>query len=254
MQAAVACPTGSIRTEIPNKQAKHAANSFPTPAVYGKDRKPLKDVFYNGYSASATFGASSWLLLHRGKNPCAVMFDCPRFNSQLANRIKALAKELRGVKYLVLSHSDDVAGHERWAKALGAVRVIHELECNKRQHTDMCEMKLSDSSFPFSLDEGLELIHVPGHTKGSIAMFHHDSQSLFAGDHIMFLQREGRVLGGGFSSDVPLQAKSVEKLKDLPFMYGWPGHGRHFHFKSGEERKNALDEAARIMRWRLVRM
>lgn len=176
------------------------------------------------------------------------MFDCPRFFGPLAKQIKKVTAEVGGVRYLVLSHQDDVADHDRWAEALGAVRVIHESECNRAQKTDACELKLHDGDFPYQLAEGTQLLHVPGHTTGSIAMLHRGTQSLFTGDHVMYRRRDGRIAGGGYSKEVGVQIGSVDKLKDVPFLHGWPGHGRHFHFRNEEERRKGMAEAAEYMR------
>ncbi len=114
----------------------------------------MPDVFYNGFASEAKFCCSSWLLLHGGANPFAVMFDVLRFNKALLSRIQALAAPVSGVRYIVLSHSDDVAGHARWAEALHATRVIHEADLRRSQRTDECEVQLSDAQFPILVPGG----------------------------------------------------------------------------------------------------
>ena len=37
------------------------------------------------------------------------------------------AQELGGVRFMVLSHRDDVCDHAKWAKALGCQRIIHKV-------------------------------------------------------------------------------------------------------------------------------
>ena len=41
-----------------------------------------------------------------------------------------------GVKYMFLTHQDDVADHALWAKEFGAQRIIHESEANAEQGTE----------------------------------------------------------------------------------------------------------------------
>ncbi len=41
-----------------------------------------------------------------------------------------------GVKYIFLTHRDDVAEHAKWAKALGAERIMHVGETNSEQGTE----------------------------------------------------------------------------------------------------------------------
>jgi hypothetical protein len=59
--------------------------------------------------------------------------DVPRWTPALAQRIDALG----GIKFMLLTHRDDVAGHVQWAERFkGATRIIHTLEVNKRQRTE----------------------------------------------------------------------------------------------------------------------
>ena len=46
-----------------------------------------------------------------------------------------LLQELGGAKYIFLTHRDDVAAHYKWASALGAERIMHTMETNKKQRT-----------------------------------------------------------------------------------------------------------------------
>ena len=41
-----------------------------------------------------------------------------------------------GVKYMFLTHRDDVAEHAKWAKALSAERILHTKETNPEQGTE----------------------------------------------------------------------------------------------------------------------
>lgn len=41
-----------------------------------------------------------------------------------------------GAKYIFLTHRDDVAEHAKWAKALGAERIMHIGETNSQQGTE----------------------------------------------------------------------------------------------------------------------
>lgn len=46
------------------------------------------------------------------------------------------AQAMGGVKYIFLTHRDDVAEHAKWAKALGAERIMHVGETNSEQGTE----------------------------------------------------------------------------------------------------------------------
>ncbi len=70
---------------------------------------------------------------------------------------------------------------------------------------------------------GLKVIHIPGHTPGSIALY--DGRHLFSGDTLNF--RDGRVTGPppAFTSDMQQALRSVRRLLDLQFDVLLPGHG-----------------------------
>lgn len=250
LRALLSCPTGSIRTQTPVPLVQEAIAGFPMPVTGTLCSTPVPDIFFNGFTSKETYGCASWLLVHRGASPYAVMFDCPRFYRPLAKAIKRTAEPVGGVKYIVLSHLDDVAQHGEWAAALGAERIIHEEECTEWQRTDECEIKLSTKDFPYSLADGSELLHLPGHTVGSIALLHRPSESLFLGDHLAYVPRlEHLAATTKFCKNSwKRQIETVERMKDIPFLHGWPGHYRHFHFKDAEDRRNKIAKAAEFMR------
>lgn len=80
-------------------------------------------------------------------------------------------------------YSDDVAGHDKWAKQYGAKRIIHIYEVNR--FTEACEIKLQGNG-PWALPDDpdmktIELIHTPGHTRGSICLYHKSQKAMFTG-------------------------------------------------------------------------
>lgn len=68
----------------------------------------------------------------------------------------------------------------------------------------------------------LEIIKTPGHTKGSICIYHKEKKILFSGDTLF----EKKVLGRtDLPSSVPEEMnKSLMKLVDYPFKLLLPGH------------------------------
>lgn len=213
----------------------------------------VPDVYFNGYTAAESYGSASWLVLYRGKEDSfAVMFDTPRYDPVLEEGIRRVAAEVGGVRYMVLSHKDDVAHHDVWAEKLGVPRIYHEKEVVEAQGTDKCEILLSDEDLVghYEIADGLELIHVPGHSVGSLCMFHRASKSLFTGDHLLYLPREEGLGSTPFycSQSWGLQIENVDKLKDVPFLHGWPGHLRHFHFQDDEDRKREIEKAVEFMK------
>jgi hypothetical protein len=125
LQALLSCPTFSI----------HVEDATPGELAAARDSFPLKipiteNVFHLGHHSEQSYGATPYLIVRPQHGN--IMVDVPRWNPHLAQRIAAVG----GAKYLFLSHRDDVFGHDRWAKHLGAQRIIHELEANARQGTE----------------------------------------------------------------------------------------------------------------------
>src|SRR4029079_5572385 len=125
------------------------------------------DVLFCGYASESSYGAASYLIRRPAGN---VLVDSPRFARVLVDRIA----ELGGVRLLVLTHQDDVADHARFRERFGCERVIHRADV--RTGTRDCE-RIVDGDTELASD--LRVIHVPGHTRGSIALLHGDV--LFSG-------------------------------------------------------------------------
>ncbi|DAC72605.1 MAG TPA: MBL fold metallo-hydrolase [Thermoplasmata archaeon] len=72
---------------------------------------------------------------------------------------------------------------------------------------------------------GLAVLHMPGHTSGSIALYDSKRNVLFIGDTLGF--RDGVVQGPSknVTLDMEQANQSVEKLKDLNFTVMLSGHG-----------------------------
>lgn len=243
----MACPTGSIRTTVPVAEAKDAIHNLFPLAVNEE-----KNVFYMGFTSKSTFGASAWLVISNG---ATCLIDCPRYNSALAQSVDRLIAQngRRGsLDYIFLTHRDDVAGHAEWAKRYPtARRVIHVDEVSDGQGTTACEIQLSFHSAQksFTLAPGFEVVPVPGHTSGHLALLHTDTKSLFSGDHLAWSHAIGNLTGfphyNSFSWNI--QVDSIAKLADLPWLHLYPGHGRMFHFKDDEERQAKIQAVVKGM-------
>ena len=190
-------------------------------------------VYYCGWSSKRSYGASSWLIIRPGGN---VLIDSPRWSATLATQIKRLGD----VKYMILTHRDDVADHERWSNAFNCERWIHVNDSDaapnveKRLHGIDC----------LSLEPGLRLIPTPGHTAGSLVVVLGDSeQVLFSGDHLWWNKDIGSLIASKnycwWNWDE--QIKSIERLNNLDVRWLLPGHGYAHNFRLGEW-KVALDE------------
>jgi glyoxylase-like metal-dependent hydrolase (beta-lactamase superfamily II)/ferredoxin len=207
LMALVTCPTSSIGTRTKH-DARAAARAFPEPLC--------GDVAFCGYASAASYGAASYLIRRPDGN---VLVDSPRFAEILVARIAALG----GVRYLVLTHQDDVADHAKLRARFGCERVIHRADVHG--DTRGCE-RIIDGDAELAPD--LRLIHVPGHTRGSIALLHGDV--LFTGDHLWATDDQtgleaGREVCWYSWSE---QRASIARLAAYSFTHVLPGHGRRF--------------------------
>jgi len=211
LQALVTCPTSSIGTRA-RHAVQRAATSYPEPIDDG--------VYFCGFAAEASFGASSYLIVRSDGN---VLVDSPRYASLLARGIDALG----GVRTIFLTHRDDIADHARWARRFGAERVLHAAD--QTRATRNVEHTVHGTE-PVELRPGLRVIPTPGHRRGHACLLL-DERYLFAGDHLWWSPRQGRVIA---SPDVCWyswreQLRSVERLLQHRFEWILPGHGRRFH-------------------------
>jgi glyoxylase-like metal-dependent hydrolase (beta-lactamase superfamily II) len=77
-------------------------------------------------------------------------------------------------------------------------------------------------------DRKLTVLHLPGHTPGSIALFEPGEGWLFSGDVIYDLAEGEELLDGLTGSDVPGYVESMNRLAGLPVSAVYPGHGPSF--------------------------
>ncbi len=232
--ALVACPTSSIGTSDKRGVAE-ASRAFPEPVG-----SPGDEVYFCGYASESSYGASSYLIRRPGGN---VLVDSPRAAKPLLERIEALG----GVRTMLLTHKDDVADHEVFARTFGAERVLHARDVGGG--TRGVERRIEGDE-PVRLDEDLVVIPVPGHTRGSVAFLYKDTY-LFSGDHLWADEDAPGELDAGrgvcwYSWEA--QTRSMERLADFSFTWVLPGHGRRIHLESAETMRTAVIRLVKRMR------
>ena len=89
----------------------------------------------------------------------------------------------------------------------------------------LCEFVELDEGSPVNplIDWGLDFIHVPGHTPGSICFCHGETGSLFSGSGLALLD-SGRVGIMSVFDDRAEQLASAERLAAMNFRYLYPAH------------------------------
>ncbi|KAJ3691426.1 hypothetical protein LUZ61_020590 [Rhynchospora tenuis] len=230
LQALLSCPTNSIRTEKPMKEVVEVNKMFPLPI----DENALPGVYHCGYHSNKTYGATSYFISHPEGN---IMVDCPEYKEILARKFDMLG----GIRYLFLTHKDDVGEHDKWAKRFNCERIMHIGDVDYR--TADVERKLHGDG-PWNIGSDFELVHTPGHTEGSVCLYYKPTKVLFTGDHLYKSGETGELDMALIynKQSVSLQLNSVKKLLDLDFNWILPGHGRRVRFKDNHD-KNATIEA-----------
>jgi glyoxylase-like metal-dependent hydrolase (beta-lactamase superfamily II)/ferredoxin len=205
--ALVACPTSSIGS-VSKLPVGDAIDAFPEPLGEA-------GVHFCGFASESSFGAQSYLVVRPEGN---VLIDSPRATPRLLSRIEALG----GVRWMFLTHRDDVADHAKIAKRFGCTRVMHAADVST--DTRDVERKI-DGEMPTELDHDLLAIPVPGHTRGSTVLLYRDL-ALFSGDHL-FASESGDELHAYRSVcwwSWEAQKRSLEKLLSFEFEWVLPGH------------------------------
>jgi len=199
-QALLACPTGSIGTIHSNASAE-VMGDFPL-LLEG-------NVFFCGFNSPKSYGGNSYFIRHPEGN---WLVDSPKF---LPHLVRAF-EQAGGIRYLFLTHQDDVADAERYAERFHCQRIIHELDRGAQPDAEI----LLKGDGPKEFAPGFLIIPTPGHTEGHCVLLY-EGKFLFTGDHLWW-RRKRRQLGA--SQGVAWyswrrQTESMEKL--LRYGFEW---------------------------------
>jgi glyoxylase-like metal-dependent hydrolase (beta-lactamase superfamily II)/ferredoxin len=221
VQAILACPTGSIGT-LGDDDVKEAMGDFPLP-VDGP-------VFYCGFTSPKSFGGSSYFVHREGGN---WLVDSPKFLPQLVRRFE----EQGGIANIFLTHQDDVADAERYARHFGSTRHIHAAELSSQPEAE----HVLEGFEPLELADGLKAIPTPGHTAGHCVLLL-DEHYLFTGDHLWW-DRDEKRLGASRSYcwySWEMQIESMRRLAGFRFEWVLPGHGERVQLPMEQMREQVL--------------
>jgi glyoxylase-like metal-dependent hydrolase (beta-lactamase superfamily II)/ferredoxin len=212
-RAILSCPTNSIGVHGAPQLFKELDPELP---LHIDD-----NVYYLGFTSRDSFGATTYFIERPEGN---VLIDSPRFHPWL---VKELEKR-GGVKYMVLSHQDDVADHQKFHDHFNCERYIHADDVNA--DTQSCEHILEGDG-PFSIGTDLRIITTPGHSKGHVVV-NYRNKFLFTGDHLFVDQEKARITAskGVCWYSWSEQVKSIEKLTREKFEWVLPGHGGWMRF------------------------
>ncbi|MBF2022290.1 MAG: MBL fold metallo-hydrolase [Hydrococcus sp. C42_A2020_068] len=212
MQALLSCPTASIGTVEKPKDIKAAQRSIPILIE--------ENVYHCGYHSEDSYGAASYLIQRSDGN---ILVDSPRYAPPLVKRLE----EMGGVRYMYLTHRDDVANHRKFREHFNCDRILHVDDITSSA-ADV-EIQLTGTE-PIEFAPDVLIIPVPGHSKGhTVLLYRH--KFLFTGDHLAWssylnhLYAFRRYCWYSWSE----QVKSMHELANYTFEWVLPGHGRRYH-------------------------
>lgn len=219
LRALLSCPTGSIGT-LGHNEAKQVSGDFPLP-IEGP-------VYYCGFNSPKSFGGNSYFIEHAGGN---WLIDSPKYLPQLVRRFE----ELGGLAYIFLTHRDDVADAEQYAKRFDSVRIIHRGEISAQPNAEM----VIDARHSVEVFPDFVIVPTPGHTAGHCALNYH-KRFLFTGDHLWWDRYDERLDASqeycwhSWSE----QTRSMQSLLEQEFEWVLPGHGQRVHLPVAEMRRH----------------
>lgn len=227
LQALVCCPTGSIGSLGDDRPAE-AMGDFPLLIE--------EPVSYCGFTSSRSYGGSSYFVRHPAGN---WLIDSPKFLPRMVRRFE----QVGGIRYIFLTHRDDVADADRYARHFGSTRYIHRAELSSQPDTEV----VIEGSDPQELAPGFVAIPTPGHTEGHCVLLVAD-RFLFTGDHLDYDRHRRRLSASPdycwFSWTE--QTESMERLLGFRFEWVLPGHGQRVHLPTEEMRRQLAELVGRM--------
>jgi glyoxylase-like metal-dependent hydrolase (beta-lactamase superfamily II) len=219
-RARLVCPTASVRSET--KQPRPGDAIFPQPITSG--------VWRCGFNARSSFGAHSYFA---GRPDGNLLFDSPRYAAELVKWFD----DNGGIAHILLSHRDDVADADKYARQFGARVWIHREDLSAAPYaTDVL-----DDGPETHVAAGVRAIPMPGHTRGSV-VYLLDDCVLFSGDSLAWSPRARDLIAfrdACWYSWAEL-TESLGRLSAYRFDWLLPGHGWPAHLPAEEMRARLL--------------
>ena len=212
LRALISCPTASIGTVETPTDIRQAQAQLPQPLA--------ENVYHCGYHSEKSYGAASYFIRRPEGN---VLIDSPRFAPPLVKQLEALG----GIRYLYLTHRDDVADHAKFQAHFGCDRILHQADITADTASVEIQLQGSDA---YTLAPDLTIIPVPGHSRGHTVLLYKDA-FLFTGDHLAWSSYLGHLYGFRRFCwySWPEQIRSMDRLSQYRFSWVLPGHGRRHH-------------------------
>jgi glyoxylase-like metal-dependent hydrolase (beta-lactamase superfamily II) len=180
--------------------------------------EPIEQVFETvwslGHQTPKSFDAHSYFVRAPAGN---LLVDVPSVDDEVVNFLD----QRGGLKWIFLTHRDDVGDCARFVQRFGATALIHSAD---RSAADFPVTTFEDD---FKLAEGLQVICTPGHTPGSACLLYAAHGGvLFSGDHLMLSKGNVKPVQFAWTADWDAQLDSAVKLLTFDFEAVLPGHSQ----------------------------
>ena len=219
VRALLSCPTGSIGS-LRKEAISEVMGDFPL-SIEDK-------VYYCGFASPKSFGGSSYFIRHPDGN---WLIDSPKYLPKLVQAIESMG----GIRYIFLTHRDDVAEADRYAARFDSERIIHRAELSAQPGAEI----ILEGDVAAEIAPDFLIIPTPGHTRGHLVLLH-QNRYLFTGDHLLWSRRRER-LGANRRFcwySWPEQIESMKTLLDYSFEWVLPGHGQRIQLPPKVMREN----------------
>lgn len=231
-QALLCCPTASIGS-LHEKTITQYIDNFPL--------KLVDNIFYCGFNSRKSYGANSYFIEHADGN---WLIDSPRYTKHLQNKFE----QLGGIKYIFLTHRDDVADSEQYAHYFGATRIIHKDDLSAAPNAELIIEGQNEYTDKESFSSDFKIIPVAGHTQGHMVLLFKD-RFLFTGDHLAYDPESDKLIAFEDACWYSWneQRKSMKKLLSYSFDWIFTGHGSRVNIEK-ESMKQKLSELIQQMK------
>lgn len=210
----------------------------------------MREVYPGVYMMKRTWGSNVYVL--PGGNPAMIDAGFPVDRRRIAKRLAGFSSDDRWLLVATHYHLDHIGSMKWISESFDTTIAAHAVDATVMEGSrpydtfklNLLQTVYSNALFPLfkyqyvtvdrKLEEGdvldtlggLEVIHIPGHTPGSIALFQKDRGILFSGDTV---RNEKGVVEGPppqFSAAPEESFTNIrEKLLSLEFEVLLPGHG-----------------------------